>query len=43
MRFSEGMILSVMLVCDFRKGDASVRFEEGMILSVMLVCDFRKG
>ena len=26
VRFSEGMILSVMLVCDFRKGDASVRF-----------------
>ena len=28
------MILSVMLVCDFRNG---------MILSVMVVCDIRKG
>ena len=37
------MILSVMLVFDFRKGDASVRFSEGMILRVMLVCDVRKG
>ena len=31
------MILSVMLVCDFRKDDVSVRFYEGIILSVMLV------
>ena len=42
MRFKEGVILSVMLMCDF-KCDVSVRFKDGVILSVMLMCDFRKG